>query len=615
MKINLELLNYANIITLNLIFKEISMAIRKANTKEILPNWDLTDFYNNIVDPKLQKDLDNALKQAESLEKKYKGKIINLSAKEFLAAIKEFESLADLIGKIASYAYLSYATKVSDPKTQAFYQNTSEKINNISMHLIFFSLEVNLLTQKQVDALLENKDLAFYEPFLRDTRVWQKYQLTDKEEEIIHEKDITGRSAWVRFFDELGAKLRFPYKNKKLTLAEIIEKFTDPKEAERKIAAKSLAKTLNENIDTFTFITNILAKDKEVEDKRRGLEQPISSRNIANYVEDEVVEALISTVKGNYKNLSHRYYRIKAKWMGKKQLNFWDRSAPLAQSDEKISWQESKDIVLGAYHDFSPKMAEIAKMFFDKKWIDVPATPGKMFGAFSHGTVPSVHPYILLNYKHKIRDVMTLAHELGHGIHQYLARREGALICGTPLTLAETASVFGEQLTFRELLKREKNNKKRQELIANKVEDMLNTVVRQIAFCDFELQVHAERKKGELAKERINAIWMQVQQESLGGAIKFTKDYECFWTYISHFIHSPFYVYAYAFGDCFVNSLYAVYESGQVKNFQNKYIEALAAGGRYRYDEFLKPFGLNPKDKKFWQYGLDKISLLIDELE
>jgi oligoendopeptidase F len=583
--------------------------------KENLPSWDLTDFYKSIKDPAIKKDIEKALSKARVFEKANKGKVEKLSAAGLLKAIKEFETISDLIGKLASYAFLSYATEVSNPEKQAFYQNVEEKINDVSAKLIFFSLELNRLDEKKLNGFFKQKELAFYKPYIRDVRAWKKYQLSDKEEEVIHEKDLTGRSAWVKFFDQLEAKMRFKLKGKELTLAEVMEQYVSHDGAVRRDAAKAISQGLDAHLDTFTFITNILAKDKDIEDKRRGFKEPISSRNVANYVEDEVIETLIKTVKANYKKLSHRYYKIKAKWMGKKVLNYWDRNAPLAEVDRKIPWDEAVDIVMKAYHDFSPEMAKIARLFIDKKWIDVPAQPGKMFGAFSHGTVPSVHPYVLLNYKHKVRDVMTLAHELGHGVHQYLARKQGALVAGTPLTIAETASVFGEQLTFRALLKNEKGSKARRALIASKVEDMLNTVVRQIAFCEFEREVHSARKHGELSSDQINQIWMKVQSESLGSAIKLDKDYAPYWSYISHFIHSPFYVYAYAFGDCFVNSLYAVYESGKVKNFEEKYLEALASGGRLRYDEFLKPFGLNPKDRKFWQFGLDKIASLIDELE
>lgn len=591
------------------------MATASKTKKEHLPSWDLKDFYASMKDPAIKKDIEKAHSKAGAFEKAYKGTVEKLDAAGLLKAIKEYEALSDLIGKLASYAFLSYATEVSHPEKQAFYQNVEEKINDISTKLIFFSLELNHFDEKKLDGFFKQKELAFYKPYIRDVRAWKKYQLSAKEEEVIHEKDLTGRSAWVKFFDQLGAKMRFKLKGKELTLAEIMEQYVSHDSKVRRDAAKAISQGLNAHIDTFTFITNILAKDKDVEDRRRGFKEPISSRNIANYVEDEVVETLINTVKANYKKLSHRYYKIKAKWMGKKVLNYWDRNAPLAEVDRKIPWAEAVDTVMQAYNDFSPAMAKIARMFIDKKWIDVPAQPGKMYGAFSHGTVPSVHPYILLNYKHKVRDVMTLAHELGHGVHQYLARKEGALIAGTPLTIAETASVFGEQLTFRALLKKEEKAEARHALVASKVEDMLNTVIRQIAFCDFECQVHAARKQGELSSEQINQIWMRVQKESLGDAVKLDKEYACYWSYISHFIHSPFYVYAYAFGDCFVNSLYAVYESGKVKNFEDKYIEALSSGGRLRYDEFLKPFGLNPKDRQFWQYGLDKIAALIDELE
>ncbi|MEQ1789453.1 MAG: M3 family oligoendopeptidase, partial [Rickettsiales bacterium] len=386
--------------------------------------------------------------------------------------------------------------------------------------------------------------------------------------------------------------------------------------ANRKKSALVVGEVFEKNAKLFTLITNTLAKDKEIEDKWRGFKKPISSRNLSNYIEDEVVDALLSSVRKSYPALSHRYYALKAKWFKKDKLDYWDRNAPLpTDSDRRYSWDEAKELILTAYGDFSPELTKVGKQFFDKPWIDAPVMAGKSSGAFAHPTVPSVHPYLLVNFQGKSRDVMTLAHELGHGVHQVLSAKQGALMCDTPLTLAETASVFGEQLTFREMVRREKDKKIRKLLIASKVEDMLNTVVRQVAFCEFERQIHDERKKGELTTEQICNIWMDVQAESLGSSIKIHGNYKYFWTYIPHFIHSPFYVYSYAFGDCLVNSLYSVYEKGKVKNFDKKYLEMLQAGGTLRHKELLAPFGLDATKPAFWQQGLDIISKMIDELE
>ncbi len=365
----------------------------------------------------------------------------------------------------------------------------------------------------------------------------------------------------------------------------------------------------------FARITNTLAKEKDVEDRWRKLPTPQTARHLSNDVEPEVVEALRDAVVAAYPRLSHRYYALKARWLGLDTLEVWDRNAPLPREDDrKIGWDEARATVLDAYAGFDPRMAALAEPFFEHGWIDAPVKPGKAPGAFAHPTVTEVHPYVLLNYLGKSRDVMTLAHELGHGVHQRLAAAQGELLASTPLTLAETASVFGEMLTFRKLLDAAPDRAARKILLASKVEDMINTVVRQIAFYDFECRLHAARKDGELTPDAINALWMSVQAESLGPVFTFMPGYETFWTYIPHFIHSPFYVYAYAFGDGLVNALYAVYEEGD-PGFQDKYFAMLEAGGSMHHKELLAPFGLDATDPGFWDKGLGLISRMIDELE
>jgi len=383
----------------------------------------------------------------------------------------------------------------------------------------------------------------------------------------------------------------------------------------RKAAAEALAKTLKENLRPFSLITNTLAKDKEISDRWRGFKDIADARHLSNRVEPEVVEALVAAVRAAYPKLSHRYYALKAKWFGKKTLPHWDRNAPLPKVAQRtIPWGDARATVLTAYGAFSPKMAEVADEFFTKSWIDAPVRPGKQPGAFAHPTVPSAHPYVLLNYMGKPRDVMTLAHELGHGVHQVLAAPNGPLMAPTPLTLAETASVFGEMLTFKKLLAQTTDKKQRKAMLAAKVEDMINTVVRQIAFYSFERKVHSERRNGELTTAKICELWMSVQAESLGPAIQLRPGYETFWAYIPHFVHSPFYVYAYAFGDCLVNSLYAVYERS-ASGFADRYLEMLSAGGTKHHSELLAPFGLDARDPKFWDGGLSVIANLINELE
>lgn len=583
---------------------------------EKLPNWNLSDLYTGKDSKNLKSDLNSLTKQCKDFSKKYTGKIAKLSAKNLFQAIKEYDGISDLTGKIMSFAFLHYCTQVDDPDAQSFYQNLEEKINELTQHLIFFTLELNNIDDTKMKKALSDEKLSHYTPFIRDSRVWKNYQLSQKEEEIIHEKSLSSRSAWVKLFDQTDATLRFLFKGKELTVSEIFNKFSSSNADDRKLAADSIGDVLQKNISTFSFIMNTLIKEKELEDKRRGLKEPISSQNLSNLIEDKVVDTLMQTVKANYPKLSHRYYKIKAKMLGMDKLNYWDRNAALSQAeDQYIPWQQAKETVLSAYHKFSPELSEIVKMFFDNNWIDVAPKQGKMGGAFAHMTVPSCHPYILLNYHGKTRDVMTLAHELGHGVHQWLSRKQGCLMSRTPLTLAETASVFGEQLTFRALIEEEKDTKKRKLLIAGKVEDMLNTVVRQIAMCEFEKLLHAERKTGEVSPSKIGEIWLKSQKESFGDYVKTDDRYQNYWAYIPHFIHTPFYVYAYAFGDCLVNSLYAVYEGKKVKNFEQKYITMLEAGGSMRYKELLAPFKLDPSKQEFWQQGLDVISGFIDMLE
>lgn len=585
--------------------------------KKQAPNWDLFDFYSSIKDKKIDADIKKISEAAKKFAKKYFKKVEGLSADQLAKAIVEYENISESAAKISSFAYLIYASDLSNQENISFYQNTSEKLNSIDSELVFFTLEINELSDKKIAQFFkESKSFKHYEPFIRDIRAFKKHQLSHDLEKYSLEKDISAKSAWVRFFDETVNNLQFQYRGKVLNSQEIFNLMSDNDEEVRKTAAKAIGKTLGENAKTFAFITNILAKDKAVEDSWRKYDKPISARNLSNFVEDEVVEILVSKVRENYKNISHRYYKIKAKILGKKSLNYWDRNAPLSLEENKvIEWEAARQLVLEAYEEFSPKMSEIGEIFFEKNWIDAKVKSGKDSGAFSHPTVPSVHPYILMNYQGKIRDVMTLAHELGHGVHQYLARKQGFLMAGTPLTLAETASVFGEQLTFQKILKNEKDAKKKKLIIAAKVEDMINTAVRQIAFLEFEKKIHDARKEGEIPLEKICEFWMSVQQESLGPIFKYEDEYKFFWSYIPHFIHSPFYVYAYAFGDCLVNSLYGVYKSGKVKNFEEKYLQMLEAGGTKHHKEMLAPFGLDACKPEFWQAGLDVIASYIDMLE
>lgn len=585
--------------------------------KKQLPTWDLQDFYSSIKDKKITTDLKKISDAEQKFVKKYLNKVKLLSASQLALAIVEYEKISEEIAKISSYSYLIYASDLSDQNNVSFYQNISEKISKFEKELVFFTLEINLIDDKKIAAFLKQSvALKKYQPFIRDIRAFKKHQLSNELEKFSLEKNISSRAAFVRLFDETVNNLQFSYRDKVLNSQEIFNLMSHNDEKIRKDAAKAIGKTLKDNSKLFAFITNILAKDKAIDDEWRGFTNPMQSRNLSNFVEDEVVETLIKKVRENYAQISHRYYKIKAKILGKKSLNYWDRNAPLNIDENKlIDWQDAQNLVLEAYQEFSPQLAKIGKIFFDKNWIDAKVKSGKDSGAFSHPCVPSVHPYILMNYQGKTRDVMTLAHELGHGVHQYLAKEQGYFMSATPLTLAETASVFGEQLTFQKILKNEKDAKKKKLIIAAKVEDMINTAVRQIAFLQFEKKVHDARKNGEISLEKICEFWMEVQKESLGPIFKYEDEYKFFWSYIPHFIHSPFYVYAYAFGDCLVNSLYGVYKSGKVKNFEEKYLEMLKSGGTKHHKEMLEPFGLDARKPQFWQAGLDVIKNYIDQIE
>ena len=583
-----------------------------------LPEWNLADLYAGMDDPALKRDLALSESDAAAFEDTYKGKLESL-AKESGAALAEavvaFEKLDELMGRIISFAGLLHAGDTSDPARAKFYGDVQEKITTASAHLLFFPLELNRIDDDVLETAMGDPALGYYRPWLEDVRKEKPYQLEDRVELLFHEKSVTGAGAWNRLFDETMTALRFDVDGQELAIEPTLNLLQDEDGAKRKAAAAALAVTFRKNLRLFAHVTNTLAKDKEISDRWRGFKDVADARHLANRVEPEVVAALVEAVRAAYPRLSHRYYKLKARWFGRDVLDHWDRNAPLPdRPTQVIPFGEARAKVLGAYGAFAPEMAEIAGRFFDNGWIDAPVRPGKAPGAFAHPTVPSVHPYVLVNYQGRVRDVMTLAHELGHGVHQVLAAPQGALLAATPLTLAETASVFGEMLTFRALLAATDDKRERKAMIAAKVEDMINTVVRQIAFYQFERSLHVERRQGELTAERIGELWMAVQGESLGPAIRLGPGYETFWSYIPHFIHSPFYVYAYAFGDCLVNSLYAVYEEA-AGGFQEKYFAMLKAGGSKHHKELLAPFGLDASDPAFWGRGLGVIEALIGELE
>ncbi|MEM8823340.1 MAG: M3 family oligoendopeptidase, partial [Pseudomonadota bacterium] len=543
-----------------------------------LPEWDLDDLYTAEDAPQLRADLDWLEAEATTYAADYEGKLATLDAEGMLKAIQRNEKIDEVAGRIMSFAGLRYYQQTTNGDRAKFMSDMQDKITNMMTPLVFFGLEFNRLDDDFLDGLYKaNADLARYKPALDRLRAMKPYQLSDELEKFLHDTSVVGASAWNKLFNETIAGLAFTVDGEELNIEGTLNLLTDQARSKREAAARELARVFGENVRTFARVHNTLAKEKEITDRWRKLPTPQASRHISNHVEPEVVEALRNAVVAAYPRLSHRYYKLKAKWLGLDKLQVWDRNAPLPMEETRtIQWDEARKTVMDAYAGFDPEMARIAEPFFERGWIDAEVKPGKAPGAFAHPTVTTVHPYVMLNYLGKPRDVMTLAHELGHGVHQVLAAGQGEMLSSTPLTLAETASVFGEMLTFRAMLDGAKDDAQRKVMLAGKVEDMINTVVRQIAFYDFEVKLHDARREGELTPEDINALWMSVQAESLGPVFEFMEGYETFWAYIPHFVHSPFYVYAYAFGDGLVNALYAAYEDAP-EGFQEKYFDMLRA--------------------------------------
>jgi len=584
------------------------------------PTWDLGDLYASVDDPRLQSDLKDAASDADRLSAEWQGKLANASAEQLAAVIVEYERIFEVLGKVQSHAQLLFAANTNDANVARHHQSIREVAATINAKLLFVELEIAVLDEAHLASRLATPELAHWQPWLRRVRAMAPYQLSADMERMLAERAPAGRGAWVRLFDETAAALRFSFQGAEVTEAEILDMLSNPDAAKRSEAGKSLSSTLKANERLLSLILNTIAKDKEVEDRWRGFARPVASRNLANDVDDEVVDALVDAVTGRFGDLTHRYYALKAGWMGRDQIDWWDRNAPLPGDDDRVFvWDEAERIVLDAFAGFDPEMAAMAKPFFDQSWIDAVPRAGKSSGAFSHPVTPSAHPYILMNFAGKSRDVMTLAHEMGHGVHQCMASDKGYLMSDTPLTLAETASVFAEMLAFRQLVDSADDIGTRRMLLAGKIEDMLNTVVRQVAFHNFETAFHDTRAGGELTADDISDIWMQTQRAALGPAVRIGDDYRPVWGYIPHFVHTPFYVYAYAFGDCLVNALWQSFQkasaAGTAGEFVDKYKYMLRAGGTERFDVALGRFGLDASKPEFWSMGIDMISGMIDELE
>jgi oligoendopeptidase F len=580
--------------------------------------WDLSDLYLGLDDPQIKKDIETALSRAREFEIEYRGKINSdgISSSMLLRALEELESISEKIGELLSYAYLEFAADTSNPKNGAFLQSVQEKSTEIRKHLIFFELEWIALPDEMADRLIEDEVLSRYRHFLKQERRYKPHKLSEPEEKILDEKANTGSRAFMRLFDEAMNNIRFKVRldgrTKNLTETETLALLYDPDRKKRKGAAKGLTKGLRENIHVLTYIFNTLVQDHAINDRLRSYDDPMAFRHLDNEIDKDTVDTLMTSCEDNF-DMVEEYYNLKKGLLGLKRFYDYDRYAPIDTEKKTIDYKAGKEIILHSFADFSSRLSDIAREFFDKNWIDAEIREGKRGGAFSHSTVPSVHPYVFTNYSGKLRDVMTLAHELGHGIHQYLSRNQGYFQCNTPLTTAETASVFGEILVFHKLMESEENPRVRLSLLCSKLEDIFATVFRQVVITRFEEMLHhARRNQGELPAESINDIWIEANKKMFGDSVKLTEDYAWWWTYIPHFIHSPFYCYAYSFGELLVLSLYNKYLN-EGDAFVPRYIELLSSGGSESPENLLSRVGVDITDPEFWQGGLSILREMVNE--
>jgi oligoendopeptidase F len=598
------------------------MTLTQASTNSAAGiTWDLRDLYHDVEDPKVGKDLAQALKRAQSFETVYRGKIKTLQPSQadfMLTAIRELESLFEQMDRPAVFAMLLHAAKSDDPRHGALLAHTQQQRTEINKHLIFFDLEWVELAEETASAIAAQPSLAKYRHWLDQKRVWKPYFLSEPEEKLLEAKSLTGRSAFGRLFEESNSLLKCPYTHngvtQELSVQEILAKLYDADRSVRKAAAEGLSAGLESQSHLLTFIFNTIVLDHQTDCQLRKYPNVMSPRNLANEISDSVVEALMTATERHYP-LVQRYYRLKGKLLGIDQLYDYDRYAPLSGDMPKCDWPTARSIVQESYDAFSPDAGMVIRDFFEKRWIDAELRPGKRGGAFSSSAVPSVHPYILMNFTERIRDVMTLAHELGHGVHQYLSRGQGYLQCDTPLTTAEMASVFGEMLTFRRLQERYPEPKQRLAMLCSKIEDAFATVFRQVVLTRFEQSLHAERQaEGELSAGAINELWLDANQAMFGDVVTFSDGYASWWSYIGHFIRSPFYCYAYSFGELLVLALYQKYKQDGAA-FVPKYLELLSSGGTDAPHVLLAKLGVDVNDPGFWELGLNLLGEMVAEAE
>ncbi|MDA0684311.1 MAG: M3 family oligoendopeptidase [Bacteroidetes bacterium] len=574
--------------------------------------WDLSQMFASVSD--LKQTLADSLSMAESFALAYRGNVAALDIDGLAAAMKEMETLQDGVGKAYTYAYLNWSTDTADAERGALLQHVRESYTTIAGHLLFFELEWTQVEDKRAAELLSDGSLSFCRHYLEVARLQKPYLLSEEGERVMMEKGNTGRSAWNRFFDETLSDMRFEVDGVAMTQQQVLARLHDKDRETRRVAAEAFTQGLKASSRPLTFIFNTILADKALDDRLRGYPSWITSRNMSNEVADEDVEALIGAVQDGYVHVQ-RFYSIKQRLLGLETMTEYDRYAPIGEADRHIDWDTAREMVLSSYTEFHPQMGAITKRFFDENWIDAALGEAKRGGAFSHGAVPSTHPYILMNYTGKIRDVQTLAHELGHGVHQYLSREQGIFHADTPLTTAETASVFGEMLVFQRLMREETDPANRLAMLMGKIDDTIATVFRQVSMNRFENRIHHERReKGELSTADLSEAWMDTQRPMFGDSVTLSENYAAWWSYIPHFLHTPGYVYAYAFGELLVLALYQRYQE-QGESFADAYLDLLRSGGSDWPHVLVGRLGVDLRDPAFWAGGVQAIGALVDQAE
>lgn len=592
----------------------MSDTITKEKTGAEKVNWDLSDLYKSNNDPALAADKKRVVEEAENFAQKYRGKVSKLDASSFKKMLDEYEKILDLAGKLGSFAYLQWSTDTSNTDYGKLVAESNELSSEVSQKLVFMDVEWLKIHDDAANKLIDSEELAGYKHYLEASRLYKDHVLEENQEQILSAKSVTGRSAWIRFFDETLGAAKFELDGEELTEQEALSKLHESDRDIRKRAHASLTKTFKDLSRSLTFVFNTLLADKSTNDKLRKYPSWISSRNLANQTDNETVEALINAVTSKYE-LVQRYYKLKRDLLGLDEMKDYDRYAPIIKNAAAVNWESAKEMVLDSYTEFHPTIGEITQKFFEQNWIDAAIKPGKRGGAYSAGTVPSVHPYVFMNFDGKIRDVQTLAHELGHGVHQYLSRQQGVLQSSTPLTTAETASVFGEMLVFQKLKKELNDPKEKLAMVIGKIDDTIATVFRQISMNRFEHAMHtARREEGELTSQRFSELWMDQQKALYGDAVSLTDEYKIWWSYIPHFLHTPGYVYAYAFGELLVLALYEEYTQ-RPEGFADRYVDLLSAGGSEWPHDLVAKMGLDIKDPGFWDKGLDAFERMVVEAE